>query len=81
MLGNKNTVTILGVLVGIAVILIGYNYRVNNAVKPVEVPYAKVNYELPDHINDSDITSIEYHKVFEKSIVKWHFQIGVCRGV
>jgi len=42
MLGNKNTVTILGVLVGIAVILIGYNYRVNNAVKPVEVPYAKV---------------------------------------
>lgn len=42
MLGNKNTVTIIGVLVGIAVILIGYNYRVNNAVKPVEVPYAKV---------------------------------------
>ncbi|MDR1327733.1 MAG: hypothetical protein LBJ74_04935 [Heliobacteriaceae bacterium] len=30
-----------------------------------EVPYAKVNYELPDHINDTDITSIEYHKVFE----------------
>ena len=30
MLGNKNTVTIIGVLVGIAVILIGYNYRVNN---------------------------------------------------
>ncbi|MDR1167673.1 MAG: hypothetical protein LBK53_02120 [Heliobacteriaceae bacterium] len=30
-----------------------------------EVPYAKVNYELPDSINDTDITSIEYHKVFE----------------
>lgn len=41
LLGNKNTVTIIGVLVGIGVILIGYNYRVNNAVKPVEVPYAK----------------------------------------
>jgi len=41
MLGNKNTVTIIGVLIGIAVILVGYNYRVNNAVKPVEVPYAK----------------------------------------
>ena len=40
LLGNKNTVTIVGVLVGIATILIGYNYRVNNAVKPVEVPYA-----------------------------------------
>ncbi len=30
-----------------------------------EVPYAKVNYELPDDINDTDITSIEYHKVYE----------------
>lgn len=40
LLGNKNTVTIIGVLIGVAVILIGYNYRVNNAVQPVEVPYA-----------------------------------------
>lgn len=31
----------------------------------VNLPYAKVNYELPDDINDTDITSIEYHKVFE----------------
>ncbi len=30
-----------------------------------ELPYAKVIYELPDNINDTDITSIEYHKVFE----------------
>ena len=30
-----------------------------------QLPYAKVNYELPDDINDTDITSIEYHKVFE----------------
>lgn len=30
-----------------------------------EVPYAKVNYELPDDVYDTDITSIEYHKVFE----------------
>lgn len=30
-----------------------------------EVPYAKVNYELPDDLYDTDITSIEYHKVFE----------------
>ena len=30
-----------------------------------ERPYAKVIYELPDNKNDTDITSIEYHKVFE----------------
>ena len=29
------------------------------------LPYAKVNYELPDDIYDTDITSIEYHKVYE----------------
>lgn len=31
----------------------------------IEQPYAKVVYELPDDINDTDITSIEHHKVFE----------------
>jgi len=28
-----------------------------------EQPFAKVNYELPDYIGDTDITSIEYHRV------------------
>ena len=37
-----------------------------------EVPYATVNYELPDDINDTDITSIEHHKVFEsKEFPRW----------
>ena len=37
-----------------------------------EVPYAKVNYELPDSINDTDITSIEYHKAYEsKEFPRW----------
>lgn len=61
MLGNKNTVTIIGVLIGIAVILIGYNYRVNTAVQPVKVPYAttrivgktQITYEMIDQIKVS----------------------------
>ncbi len=40
-LGNKNTVTIIGVLLGIVVLYMGYNWRVNQAVTPVTVPYAK----------------------------------------
>lgn len=40
-LGNKNTVTIIGVLAGIAVIYFGYNWRVNKAIEPLTVPYAK----------------------------------------
>lgn len=41
-LGNKNTVTIIGVLAGIAVLYLGYNWRVNQAVEPQSVPYAKM---------------------------------------
>ena len=40
-LANKNTVTILGVLLGLVVLFIGYNYRVSTAVEMVTVPYAK----------------------------------------
>ena len=39
---NKNTVTILGVLAAIAVLYIGYNWRVKQAIDPQKVPYAKV---------------------------------------
>lgn len=40
-LGNKNTVTIIGVVLAIIVLYIGYNYRVKQATTPVTVPYAK----------------------------------------
>ena len=40
-------------------------------------PYAKVIYELPDNINDTDITSIEYHKVFESvEFPRWDLLYG-----
>ena len=40
-LGNKNTVTIIGIILGIIVLYIGYNFRVKQATTPVTVPYAK----------------------------------------
>ena len=40
-LANKNTVTILGVILAILVLYVGYNYRVKQATTPVTVPYAK----------------------------------------
>lgn len=39
-LGNKNTVTILGVLAAIVVLYVGYNWRVEQATNPITVPYA-----------------------------------------
>lgn len=37
---NKNTVTVLGVILAIFVIYVAYTIRVNNAVSPISVPYA-----------------------------------------
>lgn len=43
----------------------------------VDLPYAKVNYELPDFKDDTDITSIEYHKVFESvEFPRWDLLYG-----
>ncbi len=39
-LSNKNTITILGVLVGVIVLYAGYNWRVQRSIQPVQVPYA-----------------------------------------
>lgn len=39
-LANKNTVTIVGVLIGILVLYIGYNWRIKQATQPTSVPYA-----------------------------------------
>lgn len=42
-LRNKNTVTILGIIVGVLVLYFSYNYRVKQAIEPVSVPIAKVS--------------------------------------
>lgn len=39
-LTNKNTVTVLGVFLGVLVLYFGYNYRVRQAIKPRRIPYA-----------------------------------------
>ncbi len=40
-LSNKNTVTVLGVVAAVLVLYFGYNSKVNKAITPVNVPYAK----------------------------------------
>lgn len=40
-LSNKNTVTVVGVVIAVLVLYIGYNMRVNSAINPISVPYAK----------------------------------------
>ncbi len=42
LLANKNVVTILGAIIIVVVLYAFYNWRVNEAIEPVKVPYAKV---------------------------------------
>ena len=37
---NKNTVTVVGVLLAIVILYVGYNYRIKKAITPITVPYA-----------------------------------------
>lgn len=39
-LTNKNTVTVVGVILAIVVLYVGYNMRINQAITPITVPYA-----------------------------------------
>ena len=38
-LSNKNTITILGVLLGVVVLYLGYNWRVSKSINPIKVPF------------------------------------------
>lgn len=60
--GNKNTVTILGVIGGIIVIYFGYNWRVNQAIEPQSVPFAKVEILGNELITNDKIGTIKVSK-------------------
>lgn len=57
---NKNTVTILGVIIVIAILYFGYNYQLNQAITPIKgVPVAKVTIQPRTLITKDMITTIE----------------------
>ncbi len=58
-LANKNTVTILGVILGIIVLFIGYNYRINKAVDTIMVPYAKKTIASTKEITSDVVGTME----------------------
>lgn len=59
-LSNKNTITILGVLVGLVVLYLGYSWRVNQSVQPTEVPICSQTLLAGTKITDQ---YIQYAKV------------------
>lgn len=63
-LGNKNTVTILGVILCLVILYIGYNYRINSKVELVQVPYAKETIQPRTYITQGMIGTMNVPKSF-----------------
>lgn len=59
MLTNKNTVTIVGVILGIIILYVGYNYRIKKAITPITVPYATQTITPKTKITSDMIGSIQ----------------------
>lgn len=62
--GNKNTVTILGVVLCLIILYIGYNYRINSKVELVAIPYAKETIQPRTQITNDMIGTMNVPKSF-----------------
>ena len=62
--GNKNTVTILGVILCLVILYIGYNYRINSAVKLVAIPYAKTTIQPRTYITKDMVGTMNVPESF-----------------
>ena len=56
---NKNTVTVVGILLAIVILYVGYNYRVKKAITPITVPYATQTIKPKTKITSDMIGSIQ----------------------
>lgn len=63
-LGNKNTVTILGVIICLIILYVGYNMRINSKVELVAVPYAKETIQPRTYITDKMVGTMNVPKSF-----------------
>lgn len=63
-LGNKNTVTILGIVLCLVVLYVGYNYRINAKVELVEVPYATKTIQPRTYITKDMMGTMNVPKSF-----------------
>lgn len=58
-LGNKNTVTIIGVVLCLVILYFGYNYRINQKVTKVSLPYANVTIQPRTEITADMVSWME----------------------
>lgn len=66
-ISNKNTVTILGVILGVIVLWYFYQKQVNTAINPITVPYAKVEIGATEEITEDKIGYVEVNSKLLKT--------------
>lgn len=77
-LANKNTVTILGLLVAVFVLYLAYNYRIDQKTNPVSIPYAKITIQPKTEITEDMVAYMKVPKSAMKGnvITNSNFIIG-----
>ena len=58
-LGNKNTVTIIGVILCLVILWVGYNYQINKKVTLVNLPYATTTIQPRELITEDMVGYME----------------------
>ena len=58
-LKNKNTVTIIGVIIILILLYVGYSMQINSAVEPVQIPVATETIQPRTEITDDMVTTID----------------------
>lgn len=67
LISNKNTVTFLLVIVSIVVIYFAYNYLVNRAIKPVNIPYSTSQINEKTQITSDMVSTVKISGNFVSS--------------
>lgn len=72
-LTNKNTVTILGVIIIIAILYFGYNYQVDKAITPIKnIPIAKQTIQPRTLITEDMITTMDvFPKMLKEGVIRY----------
>lgn len=90
-LGNKNTVTILGVLLCMVILVIGYNRTINSKIKLTQVPYS-INTIQPKTLITSEMVGVmsvpeafikvgKYYKNVEQVVGKYsNYNTVIAQG-
>ncbi len=80
-LSNKNTITILGVLLGVVVLYLGYTWRVNRSIQPTQIPLANKTLIQGKKITEEDIAYTSVPKDTLKNMVNIKTNVQDINGM